>query len=187
MRKFTVIVLVAILLILLSVQAAGASSCGFTHTVQRGENMFRIALRYGTTIQAVARANGISNPRIIYVGQRLYIPCGTKPPPSSGGRIHVVQYGQTLSSIARWYGTSVHAIVRANNIRNPSLIYSGQRLVIPSGHPPPPTRGTWYTVRRGDTLSGIAWRYGVNMWSIVQANNIRNPSLIYVGQRLYIP
>ena len=187
MRKAISVVLVTLLLILLGVQAVDASSCGVTHTVRRGENLYRIALRYGTTIQAIAKANGISNPRIIYVGQRLYIPCGTQPPPSSGGRIHVVRYGQTLASIARYYGTSVRAIVRANSIRNPNLIYPGQRLVIPSRQAPAPARGTWYTVRRGDTLSAIAWRYGVNMWSIARANKIGNPNLIYVGQKLYIP
>jgi LysM repeat protein len=54
-------------------------SCGesITHVVQVGENLFRIALRYGTTIDAISRANSISDPNQIIVGQTLAIPCGT--------------------------------------------------------------------------------------------------------------
>jgi LysM repeat protein len=52
------------------------------------------------------------------------------------------------------------------------------------GHP---HHGFYYTVRWGDTLSGIAWRFGVNMWAIVRANRIANPNCIYAGTRLYIP
>ncbi len=52
-----------------------------THTVQRGENLFRIALRYGTTVQALARANGIVNVNRLYAGQRLTIPSSSNPPP----------------------------------------------------------------------------------------------------------
>ncbi len=61
------------------------SSCGesVTHVVQVGENLFRIALRYGTTIDAISRANGISNPNQIIVGQTLIIPCGTDSGTSS--------------------------------------------------------------------------------------------------------
>jgi LysM repeat protein len=48
-------------------------------------------------------------------------------------------------------------------------------------------RGAYYTVHYGDTLSSIAWRHGVSMWSIATANNLYNVNLIYAGQRLYIP
>lgn len=189
MKKVTLGILVCALLILVSVQvvsAAPASTCGVTHTVRRGQNLYRISLRYGVSMRAIAMANGIRNPNRIYTGQRLYIPCRSTPP--AGGRyIHIVRRGETLAGIARWYGTSVRAIVRANNIRNPNRIYTGQRLVIPSRRAPAPVRGTWYTVRRGDTLSGIAYRAGVSMWSIAYANNIYYPSYIYTGQRLYIP
>jgi LysM repeat protein len=63
----------------------------------------------------------------------------------------------------------------------------GQRLVIVRGGGPVYSGKTVYVVRRGDTLSGIAWRFGVNMWAIVRANGIANPNRIYAGQVLYIP
>lgn len=188
MTKRTVLLslLVVALLLPMGVQTVSASSCPI-HIVQRGENLYRISLRYGTTVQAIAAANGIANPSRIYAGQRLNIPCGSQPPPSGEG-VYTVRYGDTLYSIALHFGVSVQAVVQANGITNPNRIYAGQRLAIPGGGgTPPPSQGTWYTVRPGDTLVGISWRFGVNMWAIVMANNIPSPNRIYVGQRLYIP
>jgi LysM repeat protein len=102
------------------------------HVVQRGENLFRIALRYGTTVEAIAAANGIRNTQLIYVGQKLTIPQGggTLPQPG-GGRTHVVQPGENLFRIALRYGTTTQAIAAANNLPNIHLIYAGQVLRIP--------------------------------------------------------
>ena len=97
-----------------------------------------------------------------------------------------MQWGENLYRIALRYGTTWQAIASYNGIANPNRIYAGQRLVIPSSSPPP-SQGFWYTVRYGDTLSGIAWRYGRNVWSIANANGITNPNVIYAGQRLWIP
>jgi LysM repeat protein len=117
---------------------------GQIHVVQRGENLYRISLRYGTSVQAIMRANGLSNANYIWVGQRLVIPGsggGSSGGGSSGGgggssgggggSVYVVQRGDTLASIARRYGTSVSAILSANGLRNPNFIYAGQRLRIP--------------------------------------------------------
>jgi len=174
------------------------------HVVQRGENLFRIALRYGVTVDALVAANGLTNASRIYAGQRLVIPAagstttarlnarGEASTAASSG-VHVVQRGENLFRIALRYGTSTQALAAANGIANPSRIYTGQRLVIPGREATPaapaqPTPSDQpYTVRRGDTLSGIALRHGVSMWALAQANSIRNPSFIYVGQVLRIP
>ncbi len=119
-----------------ALQQPAAEEC--IHIVQRGENLFRIAQRYGLTVEQMATANNIADPNRIYVGQRLVVPnCQgggqpvTQPAPQPGGRTHVVQRGETLFSIARRYGVTVEQIVTANNIANPSRIYVGQVLVIP--------------------------------------------------------
>jgi LysM repeat protein len=160
------------------------------HIVQPGENLFRIALRYGVTVDALAEVNGLSNISRIYVGQRLTIPDGstTSPPQSSSG-VHIVQRGENLFRIALRHGVTYQAIAAANGIANPNHIYVGQRLVIPSGAstPPPAPSGQTYTVQRGDTLSAIALRFGVSVWALARANSINNPALIYVGQVLRIP
>ncbi len=94
----------------------------------------------------------------------------------------LVQSGDTLWAISRKYGVSVEQIVQQNGIRNPNLIYPGQRLQIPSK-----SQKTGYTVQPGDTLWAISREYGVSVERIVQQNGIRNPNLIYPGQQLQIP
>lgn len=100
-----------------------------TYVVQRGDTLYSIARRYGTTVEAIALANHIANPSRIYVGQVLTISGGSPTPPPT--RTYVVQAGDTLYSIARRYGTTYWAIVMANNLANPNVIYVGQQLVIP--------------------------------------------------------
>jgi LysM repeat protein len=122
--------------------AALQAQGGTTHVVQPGENLFRISLRYGVSIPALQAANGIANPNLIFVGQVLNIPSGTAPlpipvpgqptvVPATGS--YTVQPGDTLSTIARRFGTTVAAIAQANGIVNVNLIFSGQVLRIPGG------------------------------------------------------
>jgi len=164
-----------------------------THLVQPGENLFRIALHYGTTVQALAAANGLANTTRIYVGQQLVIPDGNSPSPPAASGTHVVQRGENLYRIALRYGVSAQTLASSNGIVNLNHIYVGQQLVIPGqGETPEPTNqpadlDETYVVSAGDTLSRIALRYGVSIWTLTQLNGIRNASFIYVGQMLRIP
>lgn len=102
-----------------------------------------------------------------------------------------VQWGDTLSSLARLCGTSVDAIRAAN----PGLgwwVYAGQVLTIPTGYTPDPvyypSYGGTYVVRRGDTLGKIAARIGISVGDILAVNpQIYNASLIYTGQVINLP
>ena len=100
-----------------------------TYTVRAGDTLGSIAETYGTTVDWLAATNNITNVNFIYVGQKLKVPCA--PTRSSQVRVHVVRAGETLSEIALKYGTTVAAIVQANNLANPNFIYVGQRLQIP--------------------------------------------------------
>lgn len=110
------------------------------HVVQRGETLFDIARAHGLTIQALAELNNIANPNSIFVGQRLLVPSGDSvtAAPTAAVQLtptpvfHVVRGGETLFRIAQRYGVTVNALASANGISDPSLIYSGQRLLIPS-------------------------------------------------------
>lgn len=150
-RIFTLSMTLALILALAAPALAQGS---VIHVVQRGENLFRIALRYGVTVDALAAANGLRNANRIYVGQRLTIPTGSSPAPiTPSPGIHVVQRGENLFRIALRYGMTTHALAQANGIRNPSLIYVGQTLRVPGGGnpappspPPAPTGGRWIDV-----------------------------------------
>lgn len=96
--------------------------------VQRGETLYEIARRYGVSEANIVRANEISDPNRLVIGQALVIP--------TGNRYHTVQQGETLWQIARRYGTTVEAIMRVNQIQNPSLVNPGTRLIIPKGTRP---------------------------------------------------
>ncbi|HLF28803.1 MAG TPA: LysM domain-containing protein [Anaerolineae bacterium] len=119
------------------------------------------------------------------------------PTPPATRVTYTVQRGDTLFAIGRRFGVRVSDIARANNILNPSLIYVGQVLIIPTGGsappgpPPTPTPAPGntirYTVQRGDTLYRIALRFGATVAAIRAANNLANVNLIYVGQVLIIP
>lgn len=152
------------------------------HIVQRGETLYSISRRYGVTVQALMAYNSLGS-TTIYVGQRLLIPTGG---PGAGNPItHVVQQGDTLFRLARRYGTTVDAIMRANRLAS-TRIYVGQRLTIPLTAPPTPPPMTIYVVQRGDTLYSIARRYGTTVAAIQAANRLTSTT-IYVGQRLLIP
>ncbi|MBN1139211.1 MAG: LysM peptidoglycan-binding domain-containing protein [Anaerolineae bacterium] len=114
----------------------GSAASGGTHTVSRGETLSAIAARYGTTVAALVRANGLASANMIYVGQRLTIPGGGSAGSSGGsqqGTAYTVRRGDTLASIASRYGTTAWAIASANGLANANYIYPGQRLRIPAG------------------------------------------------------
>jgi len=116
-------------------------------------------------------------------------------PAEQGQTTYVVQPGDTLFRISLRFNTSVAALVTANNIANPNLIYAGTTLIISGSGAPAPTAvpgatpipsGT-YTVVRGDTLGRIAARFGTTVQALAQLNGIANPNLIFAGQVLRIP
>jgi LysM repeat protein len=119
------------------------------YIVLPGDTLGRIAVRYNTTVRTLMTLNRIANPEIIYPGQHLSLPGAVQPPagevqptaaPAQGTetvpqttQTHRVVVGETLAQIAARYGTNIQALVSANNIVNPSLIYAGQVLTIPAG------------------------------------------------------
>ena len=174
-----------------------------SYTIRSGDTLGSIASRYQTSVAALARANNIANPNVIFAGRTLQIPDGfdaTPAPPvnlsgNSGSQVYTVQSGDTLSGIAARFGTSVSALASRNGIDDPDLIDIGQRLVVgasPQRVTTTPTAapaagsGT-YSVRSGDTLSGIASRYNTTVSTLASLNGISNPNLIYVGQTLRLP
>jgi len=144
------------------------------YVVQPGDTLFALAQRYATTVQAIMTANGLATAQIIS-GQTLTIPAGSAAP--SSPLVHIVKPGETLTSIARTYGTTVTAMDVS------VTIYAYQSLFIPTGSAQPQTV---HIVQRGETLYTIAQRYSTTVALIMLANNLRDYS-IYEYQPLVIP
>jgi murein DD-endopeptidase MepM/ murein hydrolase activator NlpD len=124
------ITLITVFLLLSLPAVAQVTDSGMTiHVVQRGDTLYRIAVQYGVTINDLARINGIVNAGNIQVGQRLLVPTGEEDEPELP-KIHVVQPGETLRSIASFYNRTVTELAAINNITNPDTIYVGQRLLL---------------------------------------------------------
>jgi LysM repeat protein len=117
------------------------------------------------------------------------------PDGQGGPVIHYVGFGDSLVGIAARYGVSVEAIMAANGLFNPDMIYAGQPLRIPSGYgAPAPLPGPGYggcgnshTVVAGETLSSIAYRYGVPLEALLSSNQLYNRDMVFVGQRICLP
>jgi len=106
-----------------------------TYTVQPGDNLYRIAMRFGMRFETLATYNNIVNPHRIYVGQVIRIPGGTTPPltPTPGGETsYTVQPGDNLFRIAMRFNLSYVYLASYNGISNPHRIYVGQTLRIPA-------------------------------------------------------
>jgi len=115
-------------------------------------------------------------------------PVPTEPPAAQGENWHyyTVRDGDTLSSIAVQFDTTVEDLQRLNDLSD-TTIYVGQKLKVPGPASAEEVQGVEYVVQPGDTLFSIAKRFGVDMQELASANNITDPSTIYVGQRLVIP
>ncbi len=154
------------------------------HTVRRGDTLYGIARRYGVTVASIQAANNLRS-NIIRTGQRLQLfgAQGGSPGSSSiSSDVYTVRRGDTLSGIAQRSGTSVANLRRMNNLSS-DLIRPGQNLKLSSGSS---GQTQVYTVRRGDSLSGIAQRYGTNASTLMRINNLSN-TVIHPGQNLNVP
>jgi LysM repeat protein len=216
MRRFALLVL-ALFLCLAAVPTPAVAQDGVRHVVQPGETLFRIALRYGISVDALASANNISNRALVYVGQVLIIPSAAAAPapqqpapaqpaaPTNG--TYTVQRGDTLNKIARTFGITLQQLLSVNGITDPNRISVGQVLTIPSGNAPAPqppvvqnppaqnppaapaapAASRTHVVRRGESLAAIGRQYGVSVTALINANGLANPNLIYAGMVLRVP
>ncbi len=167
-------------------------SHGGSYTVQPGDTLSAIAARQGVSLQALEAANPqISDFNHIYPGQVVHLPGGNSGGSAAGGN-YTVRSGDTLSGIAARNGVSLSALLSTNpQITNPNRIYPGQVIHLPGGSESSRSLASAshdYTVRSGDTLSGIAARNGVSLAALERANpQISNPNRIHPGQVVHIP
>jgi LysM repeat protein len=198
------VIIAGLLALLLANGWNRAAAQGISHVVKRGETLATIAQNYGTTVAEILKANAMDSADLIWVGQQLTVPSVTVVADASAtsisaaaapNQIYTVRPGDTMSSIARRFGVSASAIVRANGISNADLLYVGQKLAIPSvssggatqSPAPSPSFTATYVVKTGDTLVRIAAKYGTTATAIARANELASLDQLRVGMRLIIP
>jgi LysM repeat protein len=155
--------------------------------VAEGETVRTLAEQYGVNVQTILWANDLADPDLVRVGQELVIL-------PTDGVLHTVRPGETLHAVAEWYGVQTAAVLAANDLGpDPDLIPAGTQLVIPGGAPRPgaPARRAapgprTYEVQPGDTLRGIAEKFGVDVTTILSSNGIEDPDTIKPGSELRI-
>jgi membrane-bound lytic murein transglycosylase D len=177
------------------------------HVVARGETMGGIARRYRVSSSFLAEANPKVKARRLRVGQLLIVPTGgalstsvarrmaapTVAAGTSTSGFHRVRRGETLSGIADEYGVTQRDLRRWNGLGRSGHIRAGQRLrVAPPGrkaatHQARSAAARTHVVRRGETLTGLAKRYGVSVEALREANGMSMRETLKAGVSLRIP
>ncbi len=219
-----------------------ASTTPATYRVVSGDTVSGIAARFGLATAAVLTLNGLGWKSLIFPGQILRLTTTASPTPPSApapsttagqqgaATMYTITRGDTISGVAARYGVSTQSVLTANSLGWSTIIYPGQKIVIPGvaasvpatpappvsappaptppvSTPPAPTpppvvelepvvsvtpappapTTTSYLIKSGDTITGIAARFGVSIQSILSANGLSYSSLIYAGRTLVIP
>jgi LysM repeat protein len=165
---------------------AGAASPSARYVVVPGDSLSSIAERFGVSLGRLTRTNRLDVRAPLLIGTVLRLPeLGRQSVGAPGPSVsYLVQPGDTLGAIASRYGVTAAALAEANGIDPAGVLLAGAKLAVPA---PAKRPGITVTVQPGETLSGLAARYGVSLASLSAFNDIDPNGLLLVGQRLAIP
>lgn len=149
-----------------------------TYTVQKGDSLYSIARKLGTTVDELKKLNNLTS-NTLSIGQILKIP--SEFVTEDENEIYVVKSGDSLYSIAKKYNTTVDELKKLNNLTS-NILNVDQLLKIPSAVTIPET----YTIQKGDSLYSIANKFGTTVDKLKQLNNLTSNTL-NIGQVLKIP
>jgi LysM repeat protein len=172
------------------------------YVVRWGDTLTWIAQSHHVGLNRLARMNHRDPYAVLVAGTVLHVPGRTHSGPARA--TYTVQWGDTLSAIAARYHIGLRSLARANDLRPRGLLISGTTLRVPGharahAHPPRHHRRThvhrrtgagWrgrYRVHRGDTLTAIGRRFGVNLHRLARANGLHVHALLITGTRLRVP
>lgn len=152
------------------------------YTVKKGDTLWDIANKYGTTVSKLKSLNNLKS-NVLQVGQTLKVSSSEKEIIPDDYLVYKVKNGDNLSKIAKEYDTTVSTIMKINNLNSDKLAINQQLLL-------PKTKKTdgekTYTVKSGDTLSQIAYDNKITTSELKKANNLAS-DLLKIGQVLIIP
>ncbi|WP_297454408.1 LysM peptidoglycan-binding domain-containing protein [Persephonella sp.] len=184
---------VFVLLVIINLAASA-----LTYKVKPGDSLIKIAHKYGVPVKEIIKANHLKKPYKIYIGQKLIIPVKkeTKHKKNIKIIIHKVKRGESLIKIAKKYHVYTKDIIELNNLKKPYRLYVGQKLKIPVKIKPKKVSSTTtrkyktyckvkHKVKKGESLSIIANRYGISLRSLKLMNHLRS-NYIYPGQVLCV-
>ena len=152
------------------------------YTVKKGDTLWDIANKYGTTVSKLKSLNNLKS-NVLQVGQTLKVSSSETEIIPDDYLVYKVKNGDNLSKIAKEYDTTVSTIMKINNLNTDKLTINQQLLL-------PKTKKTdgekTYTVKSGDTLSQIAYDNKITTSELKKANNLAS-DLLKIGQVLIIP
>src|SRR5258705_1496859 len=199
MRRLTAAITALVMIAALfsvAISPAAAQDNSNTYVVQPGDNLYRISLKFGLSLDALAQANGIVNPNFVYVGQKLIIPAGGQVAPTATSPVATVP-GLPIptgsATTAATVAVTVAATVSAGSTIDAGILGTATptsavpSTATPVSVPASGGPGGTYTVQAGDNLYRISLKFNTSMLALMQLNNIVNPNLVYVGQVLTLP
>lgn len=149
-----------------------------TYVVQKGDTLYSIANKLGTTVSELKKENNLTT-NTLQIGEVLRIP--TKEIYEGEENVYIVQKGDTLYSVAMANNTTVDELKKANNLTS-NILSTGQLLKIPSALLPEST----YIVKKGDSLYSIANKYNTTVDELKRINNLTS-NILSIGQVLKLP
>lgn len=149
-----------------------------TYVVQKGDSLYSIANKLGTTVSELKKENNLTT-NTLQIGEVLRIP--TKEIYEGEENVYIVQKGDTLYSVAMANNTTVDELKRINNLTS-NILSTGQLLKIPSALLPEST----YIVKKGDSLYSIANKYNTTVDELKRINNLTS-NILSIGQVLKLP
>ncbi|MGQ3384326.1 LysM peptidoglycan-binding domain-containing protein [Glutamicibacter sp. TV12E] len=184
----------------------GGSSGTTTYTVKNGDTLSAIASKHNMSLSSLLSKNDISASKVIYPGNKLKVngsSTDNKAPSShtkskgssSGSATYTVKSGDTLGSIAVKHNMSLSSLLSKNNISASKVIYPGDKLKINgsasknesnASDKKSSSNTSSYTVKSGDTLSGIAAKHQMGLSELLKINNISSSKRIYPGDKIKV-
>ncbi|MDN6410155.1 MAG: LysM peptidoglycan-binding domain-containing protein [Yaniella sp.] len=179
--------------------STSSNSSSNSYTVKTDDTLSGIAAKQGVGLSTLLSANGLSTSSVIYPGQSLKLSGSSasstvSTASSTSGGSYKVKSGDTLSGIAASQKVGLSTLLKANGLSASSVIYPGQQLKLSgstsssastdSSTASSTNSSSSYTVKDGDTLSGIAARNNVSLSTVLKANNLSLSSLIFPGQTI---
>lgn len=177
-----------------------------TYKVAANDSFWKIAKKFGVSVEELAKANNLRPNSPLKVGQKLIIPGKTPSSGPAGTRTYTVRSGDSLGSIARKNGITTAEVRALNPQLKGDTVRPGQDLVLPASgksapaaspapvtpvaatrQGPPPAGSLEHVVKPGESLAQIAKQYGVTKKELLLANNLADPKNLRAGQKLVIP